>query len=58
MGIGGCEDTELTPKLEAGILQSSNDLVGFFLRDWDMSAILMFTVISLIIIEKGGSLVV
>jgi hypothetical protein len=55
---GGCEDTELTPKLEADILQSSNELVDFFCKDRDMSAILIFAVASLIVTDRGGSLVV
>jgi hypothetical protein len=38
VGIGGCEDTELLLKLKIGILQSNNDFVGIFPKDWDMSA--------------------
>jgi hypothetical protein len=57
-GIGGCEDTEFTSKLEAGILQSSNDVVFFFPKDWDISTILMFIVASFIITDRGESLVV
>jgi hypothetical protein len=43
-------------KLEAGILQSSNDLVCLFHKDWDMSAFLMLDVLSLIIKDRGGRL--
>jgi hypothetical protein len=57
-GVGDHEDTELIPELKTSILQSSNDLVGFFPKDWDRSVILIFAVISLIIIEREGSLVV
>jgi hypothetical protein len=56
--IGGSEGTEFMSKLEAGNLQRSNDIVDFFLKDWDMSAILIFMVTSFIITDKGGSLVV
>jgi hypothetical protein len=31
--IGFCEDTEVVLKLEAGILQSSNNFVGIFFKD-------------------------
>jgi hypothetical protein len=58
VGLGGCEDTELMPKLDADIFQSGNNIVGFISKDWDMFAILMFVVISLIITDRGGSLVV
>jgi hypothetical protein len=57
-GIGSCEDTEFISKLEAGVLQSSDDFVGFFPKDWNMLAILMFVVASFIVTDRGGSLVV
>jgi hypothetical protein len=56
--IGGCEDAEFMPKLEVDVLQSNSDLVDFFSKDWDMSTILMIAVISLIITDRRGSLVV
>jgi hypothetical protein len=58
VGIGGCEDTPLAPKLKAGVLQSSNDFLVFFCKDWDMSTTFMFVVIFLIVTDGGGSLVV
>jgi hypothetical protein len=42
--------------LEADVLQRSNNFVGFFPEDWDMSAILMFAVTSFIITEKRRDL--
>jgi hypothetical protein len=32
-GVGGCEDTEPMPDLEAGILQSIEELAGFLRND-------------------------
>jgi hypothetical protein len=56
--IESCVDTEFMSKLVAGILQRSNECVGFFPKDWDMSAILIFAVTSFIVTDRGGSLVV
>jgi hypothetical protein len=56
--LGGCEDTEFISKLESVIVQSSNDFVGFFPKDWDMPVILIFRVTSFIVSDGGGSLVV
>jgi hypothetical protein len=56
--IGSCENTKSISKLEVGGLQSSNDFVGFFPKHWNMSAILIFVVIFLIITNRGGSSVV
>jgi hypothetical protein len=51
--IGGSKNTDFISKLEASVLQSSNDFVGFFPKDWDVSAIMMFAVASLIILDRG-----
>jgi hypothetical protein len=56
--VGGCADTEFTLKLEADVLQSYNDFAGFFPKYWVMTVIMMFKVVSLIITERGGSLLV
>jgi hypothetical protein len=55
--IGGCKDIELVPKLAVDILQSKMDLVGFYPKDWNMSAILIFKDTLLIITNRGGGLV-
>jgi hypothetical protein len=56
--LGGCEIGEFMPKLKAEVLQSSNNLVGYLPKDWNMYAILMFAVAFLIITDRGWSLVV
>jgi hypothetical protein len=57
VGIGGCDDTEFLPKLKASILQSGYDFVGFFSKDWQMSAILVFAVVFLTIINRVSQIV-
>jgi hypothetical protein len=56
--IEACEDTEFMPKLEVGVLYSRDNFVDFFPNNGDMSAFLMFAVISLIVTHRGGSLIV
>jgi hypothetical protein len=51
-GIRGRKNTELMPKLENDVLQSSNNFLDFVSKNWDMSAILVVAVASFIIIDR------